>query len=232
MVVRKKLVLFIVEGITERESLELILTELINENSRVIFEVVGGDITSDKYVESDKILKKIEDLIEGGGKRKFKASDYSEIVHLVDTDAVFISEKNIYRNNRLKRFIYKDDGIYTKYVESVIERNHRKQKVLNFLLSVKKVYGSVPYRMFYFSCNLEHVLHNKIQATSRSKVPYAEAFQDKYIDDLDGFVDFICHSDFTVKKEYKESWDFIKENNNSIKRYTNFNILLEDYINR
>ncbi|MGO1468630.1 MAG: hypothetical protein ACTHW2_01275 [Tissierella sp.] len=228
---RKKVVLFIVEGITERESLELLLTELINDDSQIIFEVVGGDITSDKYIRREKILKKIEELIEDGGKRKFKPSDYSEIIHLVDTDAVFISEENIYRNNRLNKLVYKEDGIYTKYVKSVVERNKIKKEVLNFLLTINKVYGTVPYRMFYFSCNLEHVLHDEIQVNSRSKVRYAEDFQDRYIDDLESFIDFICNSDFSVKERYKESWAFIKKNNNSIKRYTNFNILLEDYVN-
>lgn len=42
---RKKVVLFIVEGITEKERLELLLTELMEDNSQIIFEVVGGDIT-------------------------------------------------------------------------------------------------------------------------------------------------------------------------------------------
>lgn len=228
---RKKVVLFIVEGITDKESLELLLTELIEDDGQTIFEVVGGDITSDEDINRSNIKKKITDIIKDGGKRKFRPSDYQEVVHLVDMDAVFISEENIYEDKDLDRFVYKDDGIYARNIEKVIERNNRKKKLLNLLLSTNKVYRSVPYRVFYFSCNLEHVLHNEREVEENLKIKYAENFQDRYIDNLEGFVNLICNSSFTVKKDYKESWDFIKQGNNSIKRFTNFNILLNDYLN-
>lgn len=228
---RKKVVLFIVEGITDQESLELLLEEFIQDNNQVIFEVVDGDITSSNDVDKKNIKNKITEIIKGGGKRKFKPNDYLEVIHLVDMDAVFISEDNIYIDQSIDRFIYKEDGIYARNVESVIKRNNKKKGVLNVLLSTNKVYKSVPYRVFYFSCNLEHVLHNKIDVEEESKIKYAREFQDKYIDDLDGFVDLICNSTFTVDKEYKDSWDFIKKDNNSIKRFTNFNILIKDYLN-
>ena len=229
---RKKVVLFIVEGITEKESLELLLTELMEDNSQVIFEIVGGDITSDSLVNRRNIRNKLTDIIKDGGKRKFKPSDYQEVIHLVDMDAAFISEANIYEDNTLDRFVYKDDGIYAKNIERVIERNNKKKNLLNLLLSTDKVYGSVPYRVFYFSCNLEHVLHNERDVEENLKIEYAEDFQDRYIGNLEEFIDLICDSTFTVKKNYKESWDFIKQGNNSIKRCTNFNILLDDYLNR
>lgn len=229
---RKKVVLFIVEGITDQESLELLLEEFIQDDNRVIFEVVDGDITSDKNVDRTNIKNKITDIIKGGGKRKFKPSDYLEVIHLVDMDAVFISEDNIYKDKSINKFIYREDGIYTNSIESVIKRNNKKKGLLNLLLSTNKVYRSVPYRVFYFSCNLEHVLHNKMEVEEKLKIKYARDFQDRYIDDLDGFVDLICNSTFTVDKEYKDSWDFIKKDNNSIKRFTNFNILLKDYLNK
>ena len=59
---RKKIVLFLVEGITEMESLELILSEII-DNLEVEFEVAYGDITSDKSVNSSNVKSKITDLI-------------------------------------------------------------------------------------------------------------------------------------------------------------------------
>lgn len=147
-------------------------------------------------------------------------------------DAVFISDDNIYEDNTTNRFAYKEDGIYAPNKSRVIERNNKKKSLLNLLSSTNIVYKSVPYRVFYFSCNLEHVLHNKREVEEELKIKYAEDFQDEYIDDLDGFIDLICKSNFSVKKEYKESWEFIKRDSNSIKRFTNFNILLEDYLNK
>ncbi len=226
---RKKVVLFIVEGISDRESLELILTELEEGDNEIIFQVVSGDITSNRNVDRNNIQSRLTKIIEDGGKRKFKASDYREVVHLVDMDAAFISEDNIYKNSYGTRFIYNEDGIYAKRREDVIERNNKKKEILNILIDTEKVYKSVPYRVFYFACNLEHVLYDEIQIPDRAKMKYAEEFQDRYIDDLEGFLDLICNSSFTVRKKYKQSWKFIKENNNSIKRFTNFNIFLNRY---
>lgn len=229
---RKKVVLFIVEGISDKDSLEILLDELLEENNEVIFQVVGGDITADRDIKKSNIKNGITNIIKDSGKRKFKPSDYREVIHLVDMDAAFISEENIYEDITLDKFIYKDDGIYANKINRIIERNNRKQGLLNLLTSTNKVYGSVPYRVFYFSCNLEHVLHNERIVEKNLKVEYANKFQDKYIDDLDAFINLICNSEFSVKKEYKESWEFIKQDNNSIKRFTNFNILIEDYLSR
>lgn len=229
---RKKVVLFIVEGITEQESLELLLDECIKDDNRIIFQVVGGDVTSSQDIETSNIKKKITDIIKDGGKRKFKPSDYLEIIHLVDMDAAFISQDSIYLDESLSKFVYKNDGIYAKNIERVVKRNEKKKSLLNLLSSTNKVYGSVLYRVFYFSCNMEHVLHNDIEVEEESKMEYAEEFQDKYIEDLDGFIDLMCKSGFSVNKDYKESWEFIKKNNNSIKRFTNFNILLNDYFDK
>lgn len=112
----------------------------------------------------------------------------------------------------------------------VIARNKKKKNLLNLLTSTNTVYGTAPYRMFYFSCNLEHVLHDERQVERIEKIKYSAAFQDKYIENVDGFIELICNSDFTVKKEYQENWNFIKKDNNSIGRFSNFNILLDDYL--
>ncbi len=224
--------LFIVEGVTDRESLELLLTEVVEEDNQVLFQVVGGDITSDNSINSSNVKNKITDIIKDSGKRKFKPNDYREIIHLVDMDAAFISEDSVYEDSTLDRFIYKDNGIYANDRETVIKRNNKKKKILDLLVSTSKVYRTIPYRVFYFSCNLEHVLHNERDADHKLKIKYAESFQDKYIDNLEEFVELLCNSDFTVKKQYKESWEFIKEDDNSIRRFTNFNIFLYEYLRK
>lgn len=229
---RKKIVLFIVEGITDQESLELLLGEFIGHNNRVIFEVVGGDITTNNNVDRANIKNKITDIIKDGGKRKFTPSDYLEVIHLIDMDGAFISHENIYLDESLNKFVYKEEGIYAKSIEKVIERNNIKKDLLNLLISTNKVYRSVPYRAFYFSCNLEHVLHNKMGIDDEEKIKYAQKFQDRYIDDLEGFIDLFCKSEMSVEKAYKDSWEFIKKDNNSIKRYTNLNILLNEYLSQ
>lgn len=218
------------EGITDKVSLELLLVDLIRDNHQVIFELAYGDITSSHDVNNSNIKNKITEIIKGGGKRKFKPTDYKEVIHLVDMDGAFISEDKIYLDELLDGITYRNDGIYTNSYEKVIKRNAKKQQLLNKLPSITRVYNSVPYRVFYFSSNLEHVLHNEMEIQEDLKMKFAENFLERYEEDIEGFVRFICNSEFAVKEGYKESWDFIKENNNSIKRYSNFNIVLEDYL--
>ena len=162
--------------------------------------------------------------------RKYKPSDYKEIIHLVDMDVVYLREDLIFEDKTLKNFTYRVDGIHGCNRSSIIDRNSRKAKILNQLSSLGTVFTSVPYRVLYFSTNLEHVLHNEIQVDDREKMKKAEEFQDQYIEDLDAFKSFICSSDFSVNRAYKESWDFIKEGNNSIKRYTNLDVFLKEYL--
>ena len=38
----------------------------------------------------------------------------------------------------------------------------------------------------------------------------------------------MCNSSFAKGREYKESWEFILDGNNSLKRYCNFHIFLKD----
>lgn len=226
---RKKVVLFIVEGITDKISLEIIMQDLINKNNEVIFDVVRGDITTDNKINNSNIKNRITEIIKDGGKRKFLPENYQEVIHLVDMDAAFISEDKIFHDNRLDRFFYTEKGIFANDIDKVIKRNKKKQQLLKLMSTTKTVFKSVPYRVFYFSSNLEHVLHNIIDVADQDKRDFAYNFEDDYIDDKVGFIDFMCKSSFSVNKNYKDSWDFICQNNNSMKRYTNIDILIKEY---
>ena len=58
----------------------------------------------------------------------------------------------------------------------------------------------------------------------------AESFLEKFDEDVPGFVNFFRNSDFSVKLDYSDSWDFIQKDCNSLKRHTNFGMLFEDCI--
>lgn len=59
------------------------------------------------------------------------------------------------------------------------------------------------------------------------KMEYAERFSDSYYKTENTFVDFIRDDKFAVKGNYKETWEFIKLNGNSLKRYSNFHLFFE-----
>lgn len=148
------------------------------------------------------------------------------VIHLVDTDGVYIPNENIIENKSIN-IIYNEKNIETNNVKNIQERNEKKRRILNILSSMSSIYkgkNSVPYYMFYMSCNLEHVLHNIQNATDNEKVNLAENLEDEYINTPEKFVEFISNSSFTVKGDYKETWEFIKEGLNSLNRYSNFHL--------
>ena len=77
------------------------------------------------------------------------------------------------------------------------------------------------------SCNLDHVLHNKQNSSDEEKVKDAVAFVRRYRQDTDGFVKFLAESDFSVTSDYVDSWNYIKQELNSLERHTNFGICLK-----
>lgn len=234
---KNKIVLFIVEGITDQISLENIVDTLVDEynssstyTDNVIFEISEGDITSNYSSRPNNIKSKITKIIKAKGKRKYAPTDYKEVIHIIDTDGAYIDDKRIFQDESKEKFFYSPDGIYYKNRDDVIKRNAHKRNIIDSLLKINTVYGSVKYRVFFLSSNIEHVLHNEMNVEDARKTELAKAFEKKYEDRAKDFISFICDSSFACKKEYNQSWDFIKKNNNSIKRYTNFDIVIKEYI--
>lgn len=144
----------------------------------------------------------------------------------------------IYLDPKVESIRYENSGIYTQDIAMVKRRNDEKRRVIRKLLDTKSIkkteYGistSIPYQMFYFSCNLEHVLHNQMNAADEDKMRLADKFVDMYINDNEGFISFLCDTSFRVNLSYKESWYFIMEGNHSLERYTNLSVFLNEYIN-
>ena len=96
-----------------------------------------------------------------------------------------------------------------------------------FDVNIKGV--KVPYQIFYFSCNLDHFLYNERNLAQNQKIDLAEKFCAECSKDEDLFRATICDDKMSaVGMDYRTSWDYIKAGNNSLSRFTNLNILLED----
>ena len=226
---RKKVVLVIVEGASDDTALGVALNQVFDKDSVYIY-IMHGDITTRKGVNSQNVVSKIGDSVKGYAKSQhYKASDFKQIIHIVDTDAAYISDSNIIEDTTLEEVIYEEDGIHTANVEAIKERNKTKRDNLYRLRTQGKVWG-VPYRGYYMSCNLDHVLHNKRNSTDEEKENDAYAFAKKYKGDRDGFVKFITESSFSVMGDFKESWNFIEKGMSSIERYTNLCICIKKEI--
>lgn len=123
----KKIVLVIVEGASDDTALGVALNQVFDKDS-VYIHIIHGDITTRKGVNSQNIVSKIGDEVKGYAKSQhYKASDFKQIIHIVDTDAAYIPDVNIIEDTALEEVTYEDDGIYTANVEAIKDRNKTKR---------------------------------------------------------------------------------------------------------
>lgn len=222
---RKKIVLFIVEGISDQTCLSLALSRLLT-SSNVQFKITNGDITTKEHASSANIYKALGSVIKSFLTGIFKPSDIQEVVHLIDTDGAFVPDSAVQPHSPTSgpTIHYTDDYIYTANVPCLRARNAQKKQILNKLSNTTQVFKNIPYSVYFFSCNLDHALHNCNNLSVADKMKKAEEFERRYADNLTGFVSFIKDPVFAVSGSYIESWEFIKLDANSLKRYSNFHL--------
>lgn len=75
---------------------------------------------------------------------------------------------------------------------------------------------------------MEHVFHNEIHELSKKeKIALADRFDDMYGDNPQDFLNFIRSTDFATQGDYEETWNFIKQENHSLERWSNFHLYFE-----
>ena len=186
------------------------------------------DITARRGVSSKNIVAKLGNEVTAYAKSQhYKASDFKQIIHIVDTDGAYIPDDNIMEKENYLDIRYENDGIYTNNKASVMTRNQQKRDNLYRLRSCGIIW-TIPYSLYYMSCNLDHVLYDKKNSTDKDKENDAYVFAKKYKGKVESFKEFICKSPFSVTGDYKGSWDYIEKDLNSVNRYTNLCICIEN----
>lgn len=240
----KKVVLVVVEGQSDKAAFGTIFEEYF-ENDQVQFHVVKGDITTQDYIETDQIVKKINDILvmlksrygysfdmDSTDSEDAGTSDYLRIIHITDTDGVFVPETLVQESEACKedkKVLYFADHIESYSRQNTVERNRRKSQVLIKLSKVNKIHG-IPYKIYYNSCNLEHVLFDILaQLTGEEKMELADAFAEKYEGNVDEFIRFISNPDIAVSGNFQQTWKYIYRSNtaNSLQRHTNMHLIFE-----
>lgn len=227
----KPFILFIVEGVSDKDALEAIVNELTDTDIKC--HVVGGDLTSRDEINVSNILKKIKDEINKFFKNKNMVKSYItngsflKIIHIVDIDGIYINDDLIIEDENVNQFVYENNCIIANKKDNVIARNKKKRDILDKLSSIKEI-AKTNYELYFFSSNLDHVLHNEMNLEEKLKCSYADKFTDKYTDDIEGFIEFINDKSIVIDGDYKTSWDNIKKETNQIKRCTNFHLCVND----
>ncbi len=154
-------------------------------------------------------------------------SDIINIIQICDTDGVYIPDSNIvYGEN--KNFIYTASNIITSNIIDAKKRNKHKREAITYLLHKDKI-KSIPYQLFYMSCNLDHVLYNEQNLNETLKVDYADNFFKKFQNCPMDFIPFINENAFNVPENYTDSWNYIAEDLHSLERHNNLFICFNSH---
>lgn len=204
----KKVLLFIVEGISDKVSLQAVL-ESYFDSSKVQISVVRSDITQESLPTTIKTNLNFN-IQRFCNIEKLKIKDIQRVIHIVDTDGTFVPENSIIQNIDNKIISYTETKIITKNKDSIIKRNKNKSAVLSILYKMKNLTvtagqsnTSIPYSVYYFSRNLEHVLHNRIETlTDEDKKELSNQFDEEYDGNAEKFKIFISDANFAVSGDY------------------------------
>lgn len=100
-----KVVVFIVEGATDKKALENIFKK-IYRHKEIHFEFTHGDITSDEKNNTNNVESKIYEHVDKYRKdKKLHKKDISQIIHVFDTDGTYIDNSYIIEGETKEFFI-------------------------------------------------------------------------------------------------------------------------------
>ena len=221
----KKVIAVIVEGPSDENAIGGILKEYFS-SEEVQFAVVHGDITSNELTTASNVVNKINKLIDGvRTKYGYRWGDFKKIIHITDTDGVFT--KGCVIEADVEKIQYYEDHMEGSNVKSIECRNKHKSDVLLKLYSTGNV-RKIDYHIFFNSCNLEHVLYNKLENFSdEDKEKMADSFAERYDGNVNDFISFISDKKVAVPGKYKDTWRFIEKDKHSLERHSNMHLIFE-----
>lgn len=233
--IKKKVLLFIVEGRTDEAALQGVLSELLTDK-KIRFHVIGADITTSERRGTASVKTMVNDLV-----RKFvntyrlQPSDVMQVAHLMDTDGAFVPDTAITEDKTACGFEYTRDRITAASAADVIHRNKIKSMNMLLLAHMGKTYKKIPYEAYFCSRNLEHALYGiEGNCTAREKINLSDRFDEQYRNTPSAFLRFISTVPPAVPcNAYVESWNYISDSNtlHSLERGCNLHVLLSRILN-
>jgi len=235
---RRKILLFLVEGPSDADALGLGLSRLFADDD-VELCVTDGDVTTRTGSRPDNIKAKIGDYVRNFAGHTYRQSDFLKVVHLLDTDGAYVSKERIVKMDDEGRkaaqahggkhnAIYLPGSIQARNISQILDRNMRKRAVLEVLRTTRRVWRTVPYEAYYFSCNLDHVLYGDPNFTPDQKCTAAATFSERCAENAGTFRDFFLAPEIAAPGDYVSSWKYIAQGTRSLERRTNFGLFLQE----
>lgn len=227
----------------------LLREESLSENGDIEVNY-NGDITSRKGITPENVLPMLLKMFIHPELKKHPAYEYPasvhEVIHLVDIDGVYLDDDRIVEAEpgETRDLPFYDDQSHMMVVrnrESIILRNQRKRENLKKLVETKRLRITMakdqnssrekPYKVFFFSSNLDHVLFGNANNESYNKVGDAIRFSnDFYGEPLKLANYFLRHPCATFEKKYEDSWKALADNSTNLAACTNINLLIEELL--
>ncbi|WOA60675.1 hypothetical protein [Bacillus mycoides] len=225
---KNKVVILIVEGISDERALSSI-TKYVKEIFDIHIHFANGDIFS-KRIDARKGIKGAigDEIQKVMNERKYLPEHILAVIQVADTDGTFIDDKLV--------VVDKSINVNTLYLDEVIkvcnqngainikQRNKDKASRLKTMFTTNKI-KSFPYYLLYFSCNLDHVIHDEQNLEDEKKTQKAREFNRKFKGKPNDFLEFFKENQFVVDGTIKETWEFIQSENNSLKKFSNFHLI-------
>ena len=230
----KKYLLFIVEGKNDKKEIQAMIRAACGSSFLDKFvdayHIHNGDITSEKDSSEKNITAKLNSIVidwRNGGEQPFQkipVSDVSRIIHVIDTDGVFVPDYAIVETDDAK-VIYEESSIRYNLRDQLVGRNRKKARVILKLLNVSQI-DNIPYSIYFASCNMDHLLFNKRNPDPQNKGQNAAIFASKCKAKAD-LNESIYNADVCALGSFEESWNMIQKGCNSLARHTNLNLFLD-----
>lgn len=229
----KKIILFIVEGNNDKLEINSIInTPFFNSYFipyRVDFLVINNDITADVKSKENNIQDILNRAVikyrrDGGLYPNIKVSDIECIIHVVDLDGAFIPRENILYED-VEKYRYEDEYLYVREPDRAFGRNRKKANIINRLTKIQRI-DNIKYKLFFVSCNMDHMLFGDRNPPQYQKRTYANSFVKECKENPSCIYESVLNNDICYDCSYEESWETIQYGTNSLKRHTNLNIYL------
>ena len=223
-----KVILVLVEGPTDRDALGLVFSRLAGEQA-VVFDVLHTDLTAKEELTAKYIEERMEEEIRRYLNRNpfIRRQDIGKVVQLIDTDGAFVPADRVVQGQGETE--YTEASIFAKDRDRMIRRNISKRGIVYRLCRRQKTAGGYPFEMYYFSRNLEHVLHGEeapLSAGEKEELAFRTA--ETYAGNPEKFLEFLGKEEIRVPGTYGETWKFIMENGNSLGRHCNLLLFFEE----
>ena len=239
---RKTVVLALVEGESDKIALYPVLRRLYgDEATHLCFATLygeGGDLTASAWVTPGNIERRIytQCIWYNLEQDHIYPKDLTEVLMFVDLDGAFcpdgaihayVPDPAVYHGTR-NCCEYHPTHINAVFPGEIADRNRRKSANLRHLAGLSRIRvdsRTVPFSMYYFSCNREHFLGQDPNSPGRDKTDLAHGFADRVAAEGDAFLRSLCGDAF-CSGGYEASWQRVQEGLSSLEPHSNIGLLI------